>query len=140
MRRFAALTSGIIFLFLPASALGAIVTDGKLEPDYGAALSTQTTQTTFDNNPSLAQTNYSGGSELDAAYGMISDGVLHLFLAGNLVLAWNLEGVTVWLPVQIFLDTRPGGQNQLLANNPSLNSSYDLHQLAGLTFDSDFAP
>src|SRR5262245_29022440 len=116
MRQFMALLGGVVlFLFLAGSAPAAIVTDGKLEPDYGAALSIQTTQTELDNNPAVGEANYSGGSELDGAYATISDGMLHLFLSGNLVLQWNLEGVTVWLPVQIFLDTGPGGQNQLLA-------------------------
>src|SRR5262249_53269860 len=36
--------------------------------------------------------------------------------------------------------TGPGGQNQLLANNPSFNGGYDLDQLQGLTFDPDFSP
>jgi hypothetical protein len=120
----------------PARPLAQVV-DGQLDAVYGAPLVVQTTQTTTaDNTQGLPD--YSTGSELDAAYATISGGSLHLFLAGNQLFYWNLEGVTISLPIDVFIDCRPGGQNTLLANNPAFDQQFDLAQLAGLTFEPGF--
>ena len=126
-------------LLLGAVPAGAATIDGKLDPDYGAPLSTQTTQTTAGNNAMpTPQVNYALGSELDEGYAYVANGVLYLFLSGNMAFNWNLEGQTQWLPLDLFIDSKPGGQNQLLANNPAFGSAYDSNKMAGLTFDSGF--
>ena len=125
---------------LPAAGrLSAATIDGRLDPQYGPALSIQTTQTS-QADAIDGQLDFSGGSELDAAYGYIENGTLYLFFSGNLMFLWDLEGQTLWLPLDIFIDSTPGGQNALLSNNPAPDPfAYNLNNLAGLTFDSGFA-
>jgi hypothetical protein len=111
--------------------------DGTLDPQYGVALSTQTTQTQFgDNIDSFVD--QSGGSELDAAYAFIADGVLHVFLSGNLTFHRTVEIDNVYTNLEVFFDSKPGGQNLLRANNPNIDSETNLNNMAGLSFDSDF--
>ena len=125
-------------LLLSARPAGAVNIDGRLDVEYGAALITQTTQT-GDNDNDVGKVDYSWGSELDGGYGYVANGVLYLFLSGNSLFRWTIEAQTVWLPVDVFIDSRPGGQNQLLSNNPSPDSYfYNVNQAAGLTFDSGF--
>jgi hypothetical protein len=81
----------------------------------------------------LADLNFASGSELDAAYAVVSDGVLHLFLAGNLALRLTMQqNDTHGHILDVFVDCAPGGQNVLAAlgtGNP----------LNGMTFDAGFA-
>src|ERR1051325_9875330 len=128
----------ILPLLLPAPAAGAENIDGRLDVEYGAALVTQTTQTGNSDNDA-GKVDYSWGSELDGGYGYVANGVLYLFLSGNSLFRWTIEAQTIWLPVDIFVDSKPGGQNQLLSNNPAPDFySYNLNQSAGLTFDAGF--
>jgi len=122
-----------------ASASASAVT-GTLTSNYGAPLVVQTTSTTLDVT-SDASTDLALGYELDAGYGYIADDALHLFLTGNLAKWIQLEG---WIPqsypIDLFLDTRYGGQNQLLASNPTVESVIaDLKKMTGLTFDAGFS-
>src|SRR6185503_16769438 len=62
--------------------------DGHLDVDYGSARSVQTTATSFGDAPpgfhppdSLTR---SQGSELDQGFGCVADGMLYLFIAGNI--------------------------------------------------------
>lgn len=52
--------------------------DGSLDSAYGSALSVQTANTGFG-----TQTAATGGNQLDAGYGLVSNGYLYLFFAGN---------------------------------------------------------
>jgi hypothetical protein len=124
-------------LVLPARSASAVTVDGRLEPDYGAALSIQTTQTGNGDSP-FAQVMTAGGSELDQAYGFIAGGVLHVFLSGNLMYVPGAELMGHWLPTDLFIDSGPGGQNRLRSDNPAIEPSYDLNPMAGLTFDAAF--
>lgn len=124
-------------LLIAATSASAFTVDGALDPGYGAPLTVQTTQTTNKVQPP-GQVDFSVGSELDAGYGFIANGTLYLFLAGNASLWWTLEGVTEWQPLDLFIDSKPGGQNQLLASNPTIDPFYDLKPMAGLTFDAGF--
>ena len=123
-----ALLSGLLLLGGALAAQAQFVTDGTRESAYGAALALQTTPTGFGNaitgTPILAN-----GSELDGAYAMVSGGVLHLFLAGNIQSNGN--------QLEIFCDTKPGGQNVLLGSNPDVDAN-GLNAMAGLTFDTGF--
>jgi hypothetical protein len=122
------LATGLLLAFA-GSALAATV-DGTLEGAYGAPLATQATQTQFG-DASISLIDYANGSELDAAYGYISGGVLYLFLAGNLESNFN--------KLELFLDTKAGGQNQMRADNPNVDFN-GLNRLAGLKFDAAFSP
>jgi len=125
-----------------ASTASAITVSGTLNPQYGPALAQQTSQSNVGGlGDPLAQVNLNGGSELDGAYAYISDGTLHLFITGNLHFDYTLEGggISHWQPLDVFIDCAPGGQHQLLANNPTVDSyAYDLKKMAGLTFDAGF--
>jgi hypothetical protein len=121
----------------PASAV-----TGSLTPAFGTPLATQTSQSNVGgyDRPS-ATVNQDDSSQLDAIYGYVDSGVLHLFFTGNLTFWVQLEGGIVhWLPLDVFIDCAPGGQHQLLSSNPAPQPPYfDLNALAGLTFDTGFA-
>jgi hypothetical protein len=121
--------------------LGSIVIDGIAEPAYGCPVAVQQLGTGFGKNLSTNLNNngggvQGGGSELDAAYGLVLNNVLFLTLAGNLQNNGN--------EVMIFFMTGPGGQNTLTNVNPNiggLNSSGPTNGYGpGLTFDPGFAP
>ena len=120
-----------LFCALPTSAQPVI--DGSWDPVY-QVLAVQNTQTGFGDN-NLGLVDYANGSELDVAYGAYFHGVLYLLLAGNLESNFN--------KLEIFFDTRPGGQNRLRGDNPDvdfggLNRMGDDGSGNGLTFDPDF--
>jgi hypothetical protein len=137
----AALVSGT-GLWLVVSCAGAVTIDGRLDPEYGPPLSIQTTQTFSRDNPpgfgGADSTGSSFGSELDLAYGEISGGKLDLFFAGNLMS--DFAEFQHQDQLHVFLDTRPGGQNALRADNPDIGffPGVGLAALAGLAFDSGF--
>jgi len=122
---------------------GAVTLDGRLDPEFGPPLSVQTTQTFSRDNPpgfgGADSTTSSFGSELDLAYGAVSNGALELFFAGNLMS--DFAEFQHQDQLHLFLDTRPGGQNVLRADNPDIGyfPGVGLAALSGLTFDSDFA-
>jgi hypothetical protein len=110
--------------------------DGTADASYGAAVSVQNTQTSFGNS-NLGQVDYANGSELDAAYVYVdmANSTLYLVLAGNLESNFN--------KLEIFFDTKSGGQNKLRGDNPDvdfngLNRMGDNGSGNGLQFDSGF--
>jgi hypothetical protein len=136
--------AGVLFvlgLLLPAAAQSAAVSiDGALEPDYGVALSTQTNATVGWPDASLGLVGGSNGYELDQAYGFISDGTLHLFLAGNLLCQGNPVDYGIYTyNLYLFIDSGAGGQNRMRSDNADLDYG-SLNRMAGLTFDTGFEP
>jgi hypothetical protein len=127
--------SGIALSMVLAGVAHAITIDGQLNPEYGAALSTQTTQTSLGNESS----GMLWGSELDEASGYIADGTLYLLFAGSFN---RREAEFIIYPnqLQLYIDVGPGGQNTLSDANPSVGDWVNLQHMAGLTFDDDFAP
>ncbi len=109
---------------------GRVLLDGYRETAYGAAQALQTAATGFGNSTSGAPLTASGGSELDGAYTRVSGDSLYVFVAGNLESNGNV--------VDVFFDSRAGGQNVLSAANPSVDGN-GLNNAAGLTFDAGFA-
>jgi len=115
-----------------AAPLGAAppVVDGTLDAVYGAAQEVQTIQTQFgnatDGNPG-----YCNGSELDAFYAIGEGGWLYVFIAGNLESNYN--------KLEVFVDSKPGGQNVLRNDNPNVDFN-GLNRMAGLTFDAGMEP
>jgi hypothetical protein len=120
-------------LLFATASLAQPVIDGSWDPIY-RILAIQNTQTGFGDS-NLGAVDYANGSELDVAYGIVKDGWLYLLLAGNLESNFN--------KLEIFFDTRPGGQNRLRGDNPDvdfngLNRMGDDGSGNGLTFDADF--
>jgi hypothetical protein len=127
-------------LGVASAAQAQITLDGVADKAYGAAIAVLNTQTQFgDSNLGLVDS--ANGSELDAMYARIENGVLYMVLAGNLESNFN--------KLEIFVDGVAGGQNQLRGNNPDvdfngLNRMGDdpatLKVVVGLTFDAAFSP
>jgi hypothetical protein len=120
-------------LLFATASLAQPVIDGSWDPIY-RVLAIQNTQTGFGDS-NLGAVDYANGSELDVAYGIVKDGWLYLLLAGNLESNFN--------KLEIFFDTRTGGQNRLRGDNPDvdfngLNRMGDDGSGNGLTFDADF--
>src|SRR5437879_4244600 len=90
----------------------AIPVDGTADTAYGSAIVTQQLGTAFGDSM-IGFVDFSDGSELDAAYGIISNGVLYLVLAGNLESNFN--------HLEVFLQTGAGGQNTLTNINPNVD-------------------
>jgi hypothetical protein len=102
-------------------ARAGVVVDGSNSGSEGyALLATQTVNTGFGDS-TVGDGTSNGGSELDAAYGVVSGGNLNLFFSGNFESNGNL--------VNIFIDDgRAGGQNVLNAAGgagslPNMNGS-----------------
>jgi hypothetical protein len=117
----------------------AIDIDGIADAAYGPPLAIQEVGTSFGDNTVGTYTN-ANGSELDAAYGFISNSVLYLVFAGNLEANFN--------KLEIFIDSIAGhGQNTLTNNNSGVDFG-GLNRMGGasgtngpgLTFEPDFAP
>jgi hypothetical protein len=106
-------------LCLPVTSQAAIILDGIVDVDYGAALAVQTVQTQFGDN----------FSELNAAYAKVSGGVLHLMFTGNLENNLNT--------LNIFIDSVTGGQNVIGGTNPAIGNWGANH--AGMKFDAGFS-
>ena len=92
---------------------------------YGTALAVQTNSTGFADN-TQTNGNQSNGSEVDNIHAQIVGSNLYLFIGGNLQDNFN--------KLDLFFDTKPGGQNTL-ANN---GSNY-VRDMNGLQFDAGFA-
>jgi len=120
-------------------AAAALTVDGKLDPEYGPpvvvqSIQTDLTGTEFTGDNTDNDLNFASGSELDAAYAVISNNVLYLFLAGNLARELNTNGNTTFGHiVDVFVDVWPGGQNPIHQFGPT-------NPLNGLTFDTNFVP
>jgi hypothetical protein len=132
MRRLATLIPALLFAALFSSPLAAAppVMDGTLDAVYGMPVAVQTIATQFG-DASLGAPGYCNGSELDALYVYAEDGIVYVFVAGNLESNYN--------KLELFLDAIPGGQNVLRNDNPDVDFN-GLNRLAGLTFDTGFAP
>lgn len=124
------------------------VIDGKADAEYGAALSTQNTNTQFGNATSGDSLNAGGGSEIDQVFARVSGGRLNVLIAGNLETNFN--------KLEVFIDSEAGGVNTIdgsalpggvdpfcCGGFPPPNGTNDanngaLQRLTGLTFDQDF--
>ena len=127
----------LIALAIAATAQPVMVVNGEADDLlYSAELKIQDTGTGFGDSD-MGQPDFANGSELDAAYAVVYDGTLYLVLAGNLESNSN--------KLEIFFDTRAGGQNQLLGTNPDVDfdglnrMGYLDEENPGLKFDTGFA-
>jgi hypothetical protein len=124
-------TGGVVLagFAIPLAASGQVTGNlATTSVQYGSPLATQTIATSYGDNTANDGTS-SGGSELDAAYGVVANGDLDLFFAGN------LEAGSVADHLDVFIDDgRAGGQNPLNANG----SDGSLHNLNNSVFSSNF--
>jgi hypothetical protein len=97
-----------------------IEVDGARDESYGDPVAVQNIQTGFGDP----------GSELNAAYALVSEGRLHLMLTGNLEPNFN--------KLEIFIDSKSGGQNQIIASQNPNNDNWAA-KFDGFTFDSGFS-
>jgi hypothetical protein len=121
---------------LSAAVFAQPTIDGTRDALYYNLIVEQNTQTGFGDS-NLGHVAYANGSELDAAYAYVdmNNGILYLFLAGNLESNFN--------KLEIFFDTVAGGQNRLRGDNSNvdfggLNRMGDDGSGNGLRFDSGF--
>lgn len=94
-----------------ASGQGPVV-DGTLDASYGAAIVVQSNTTGFGDS-TLGAIDAANGSELDGFFATIDGGILYLFFSGNLESNFN--------KLEVFIDCKTGGQNQLRGNNPDVD-------------------
>ena len=121
---FAPLAGAMCVLGVTGAASAAISIDGSLDAAYGGPLATQTVNTGFGDS-TVGDGTSTGGSELDAAYGVVSGGNLNLFLAGNFENNGN--------HVNIFIADGRAGQSTLNASGGPLNGAN------GMTFPAGFS-
>jgi PEP-CTERM motif len=102
--------SSVISMGLALQTCAQITVDGTLDAGYGGPLTTQTINTGFGDSSYTASVNGpdANGSELDAAYGLVSGGNLYLFLSGNIENNGNC--------LNIFIADGRAGQNTLNAD------------------------
>lgn len=110
------------------------IVDGSYDALYGAPLALQDTQTQFG-DATTGLIDYCGGSELDGIYAYRTATDLYLFMPGNLESNYN--------KLEIFIDSRAGGENRLGLVQPdtdfgALVRMADSGLGDGLTFDTGF--
>ena len=127
-------------LVLSASAFAQIAIDGTAEAAYGPAAVVQSVGTGFGNSTDGLK-GTCNGSEIDAIYGKVdvAGGYLYLVIAGNLQSNFN--------KLEMFIDSKPGGQNALRSDNPDVDYNGlnrmgpdPVNALPGLKFDAGFEP
>jgi autotransporter-associated beta strand protein len=132
--KLAACTSGLLLAGLARPSAAQLAVTGNLTTTgvgYGpnipgtGALSTQTLNSAFGNNS--ATNGATNGSELDAAYGVVENNYLYIFVAGNL--QNNGNTLQIWID-----DGRAGGQNTLSAAAGAGN----MNKMNGSTFSPGF--
>lgn len=125
---FLALQLGIGLLAVNSHAQ--IVVDGTLNNSegYGNPLAVQTINTGFGDNQADTGGGSSGGSELDAIYGVVTNGYLYLFISGNLEANGN--------NIEVFIaDGQPGGQHVLQIGGSPIEAAMN-----GSIFATGFNP
>lgn len=115
-----------------------VTPDGTLDDVYSPAVALQGTASNFGDND-FGQPGFGNGSEMNAMHIEYIDGAIVIFVSGNLESNYN--------KAEFFIDARPGGQNQLLSNNPDVDfeglrrmGNSNENATDGLVFDAGFEP
>ncbi|MGH7979449.1 MAG: hypothetical protein ACREE6_08735, partial [Limisphaerales bacterium] len=95
---------------------------------FGSPSASQTINTGFGDNNSDTSGNSGGGSELDAVYGVVNNGYLYLFIAGNLQANGN--------NINLFIADGQGGGQQVL----EIGGLAAERAMNGSTFSPGFTP
>jgi hypothetical protein len=132
--------SACIVATLAGQAIAQPVIDGTRDASYGTALFLQTQPTQFGNS-TLGDPDLANGSEINAVYGLVQNGKLYLFIAGNIETNFN--------KIDLFFDVQAGGQSPLRDDNVDIDFG-GLNRMGagpvgdppvqapGLTFDAGF--
>ena len=147
MRAFIGVPALLLSITMLSAPSAALAVSGTLSPAYGPPLAVQASQSNViflgshggiaDPSATVSQ---SANTELDAAYGYVSGGVLYLFFSGSQLSEVQLEGgIQHVSPLDVFIDCAPGGQQLLLSNNPTVTFTFDLTKMTGLKFDDGFS-
>ena len=122
---------GIVVLGLSGIGLAGVTVDGTLNPGegYSGALATQTDLSGFGYSTS-GDGNSTGGSELDAGYGVVQNGTLYLFLAGNIEGNYTANHLNVFIA-----DGATAGQSIL-----NVSGGWTASAMNGSVFGPDFSP
>ncbi|MBI1331892.1 MAG: PEP-CTERM sorting domain-containing protein [Armatimonadetes bacterium] len=127
---------GALIAVLPmgAEAQVSVTIDGLRDSTYagGQPGNVQTINTNFGDS-NMGTVGQANGSELDNGVGEFGSSDFFMFFGGNLESNFNK------LEVFIDVDGTGHGQNALRGDNPDVDFN-GLNRMAGLTFDSDFAP
>lgn len=129
--KLSALVAPCVLALAVSQVSAQIAVDGTLDAGYGSALAVQTVNTGFG-DATVGNGNSSGGSELDAAYGTVSNGYLYLFFAGNYENNGNLLNIFI-------ADGRPNGQNTLTAPEGAGNMQTMNGSIFSPTFNATYA-
>ena len=111
-----------------------MVADGVLEPEYPPPIALQACTTTFGDSTDALCDRSDGGSELCNLHATVQNGVLFIFIGGNLESNFN--------KFDLFIDAKQGGQNVLRTDNPDVDFN-GLNRMGGnpgLTFDTCVTP
>ena len=117
--------------FTPAVVGTAPTIDGTVDAAYGAAIALQTCRTGFGDSNNGSPIFSANGSELDGMYAVVSGDKLYFIITGNQESNFN--------KLVVLFDTIAGGQNTMAADNIDVDYN-GLNNLAGMTFDTGFAP
>ena len=128
----------ITTLAISATAMGQPVLDGQLDAGYPTASALQGISTNFGDSD-FGQPGFSNGSELNSIHVDVQDGSIVIFLSGNLESNFN--------KLEVFIDARDGGQNQLRHDNSDVDfgglrrmGNSNENATDGLIFDEGFEP
>lgn len=144
--------STVVMFSLFATVVKGLTIDGTASPgEYppGQPLAVQTLGSNASaTDPTNADVTISSGSQLDAAYGVISNGTLYLLIAGNM--QSDAGAPSKYDKLSIFIHTGAPGQNTLSNNNQQVDIPAALPRMSfggddanclgcpGLTFDTGF--
>lgn len=127
--------SKICILAICATPLMAqtVTVNGALDISEGYQLKClQDNYTQFGNSTTGTIITSPSGSELDGAYAKIANNTLYLMITGN------LEGAPNSNRLEIFMDTKTGGQNVLTNTNNKPSDFENPNKMAGIKFDAGF--
>ena len=127
------IAAAVVVVLSGSAGIAAPTINGSLDAEYGTPIVVQNNPTDFGDSTSGA-VNMANGSELDAAYGIVTGGNLDLFFAGNV----RTDGSHL----DVFINSGgAGGENTLqpLADDHiNFNRMAAAGSQAGLTFDGAF--
>ncbi len=118
------------YVTVSSIASGAIIVDGALDDNYGAAHFIQTNYSGFGDNGDATDQG-GGGSEIDGLYVAIDGSDLCIFVAGNIEANGNA--------LDLYIDTDNGASGATELGSGSGTGAFIIDAQSGLVFDSGFA-
>lgn len=122
----------VVSLACCSASFGDVVVDGTREAAYPPPIESQTCTTGFGDSTDALCDRSDGGSELCNIHALVANGVLYIFVGGNLESNFN--------KFDLFIDAKQGGQNALRTDNADIDFN-GLNRMGGnpgMTFDTCF--